>query len=167
MYKSFVILLFLVLNQFGYSKIVSAEIGVNGLTCSMCSRSTELAIKKLDFVESVEMDLEKAHGIIKFKSDAVIDFKKIANAVKDAGFSVRFLKLNIDECPKLENNTITINQNTIQIYGNAIGNINQKAVTLTLFGNDFMEKKQLKKWQVQYAISTSKNKTKDYLAIIE
>jgi copper chaperone CopZ len=168
MYKSFVILLFLLLTQFGYSKIVSAEIGVNGLTCSMCSRSVELAIKKLDFVEGVEMDLEKAHAIIKFKPEAIIDFKKIAKAVKDAGFSVRFLKLNLDTCPKLENSTITINQNVIQIYGNGAGNMEQKAITLTLFGNDFMEKKQLKKWQAQYAISsTSKNNTKNYLAIIE
>jgi copper chaperone CopZ len=167
MYKSFIIIIFSLFTQFGYSKIISAEIGVNGLTCSMCSRSVELAIKKLGFVESVEMDLEKANAIIKFKSEAIIDFKKIANAVKDAGFSVRFLKLNLDEFPKLDNNTITINQNVIQIYGNLISNAEQKAVTLTLFGNDYMEKKQLKKLQTQYTINISKNKTKDYLAIIE
>ena len=32
-------------------------IGVNGLTCSQCSRTVEMSIRKLDFVGDVQMNL--------------------------------------------------------------------------------------------------------------
>ena len=39
------------------------------------------------------MDLEHTNGVITFKEGAVVSFEKIAQAVVDAGFSVRYLNI--------------------------------------------------------------------------
>ncbi|WP_313989213.1 heavy metal-associated domain-containing protein [Xanthocytophaga flavus] len=67
------------------------EIGIDGLTCSLCSRSVEMSLRKLDFVQTVYMDLEKTQGRIYFKPELDPQPDKIAQAVKNAGYSVRFL----------------------------------------------------------------------------
>lgn len=69
----------------------SVTVGVNGLTCSACSRTVEMSIRKLPFVKDVEMNLENTVGKIYFNENAEVDINKIAKAVTDAGFSVRFL----------------------------------------------------------------------------
>src|SRR4051812_34474653 len=73
-----------------------AEIGVDGLTCSACTRSVEMSLRKLDFVDSVVMNLEHTDGKIYFKKDQSVEPDKIAQAVVNAGFSVRFLKANFN-----------------------------------------------------------------------
>ena len=75
------------------AQYTSARIGVNGLTCSACTRSVEMSIRKLPFIENVEMNLENTDGILKFKKGQEVDIFKIAQAVVDAGFSVRFLPI--------------------------------------------------------------------------
>lgn len=71
-------------------------IGVNGLTCSMCTRSVEMSMRKLDFVDSVAMDLANTEGRVYIKQGSLPDFKRIAHAITDAGFSVRFIHVNLD-----------------------------------------------------------------------
>lgn len=78
------------------AQIQSAKVGINGLTCSQCSRSVEMQLRKLAFVSNVNMDLADTEGTLQFKEGSKIDFSKIAQAVKDAGFSVRFLEAEID-----------------------------------------------------------------------
>lgn len=72
------------------------DIGVNGLTCSMCTRSVEMSIRRLDFVDTVVMSLEKAEGRIYFESNLPVSFEQIAKAVVNAGFSVRFIKVQFN-----------------------------------------------------------------------
>jgi copper chaperone CopZ len=67
-------------------------IGVNGLTCSQCSRTVELSIRKLDFVADVDMNLQHTEGKVTFRKNSRPDMDKIAQAVINAGFSVRFLQ---------------------------------------------------------------------------
>ena len=67
------------------------QVGVNGLTCSQCSRSVEMSIRKLDFVQDVVMNLQNTEGKIILKSGIKVDIKKIAKAIVDAGFSVRYI----------------------------------------------------------------------------
>ena len=74
-----------------FGQFTSARIGVNGLTCSACTRSVEMSLRKLPFIESVEMNLENTDGVLKFKKGSDVEISKIAKAVVDAGFSVRFL----------------------------------------------------------------------------
>jgi len=79
-----------------HAQILSAKVGINGLTCSQCSRSVEMQLRKLSFVKDVDMDLGQTEGTLQFRKGSDIDFSKIAKAVKDAGFSVRFLSTEID-----------------------------------------------------------------------
>lgn len=72
------------------------DIGVNGLTCSMCSRSVEMSLRRLDFVNNVVMSLETTEGRVFFKPDTPINFDQLAKAIVNAGFSVRFVKLELD-----------------------------------------------------------------------
>lgn len=85
-------LLLLVASLTCSAQFKSAMIGVNGLTCSACTRTVEMSIRKLAFVESVSMNLENTEGLITFKSGGEVDINKVAKAVYDAGFSVRYLK---------------------------------------------------------------------------
>lgn len=100
-----------------HAQFISATVGINGLTCSQCSRSVEIQLRKLPFVKDVKMDLEQTCGTIFFKENKKVNIASIANAVKDAGFSVRFLKadlhkaaLNISEqgCFNLDGNSYTV-----------------------------------------------------------
>jgi copper chaperone CopZ len=72
------------------------DVGVDGLTCSMCTRSVEMSIRRLDFVDSVAMSLEETQGRVFLKKGVLVDFQKIARAVVNAGFSVRFLRVALD-----------------------------------------------------------------------
>jgi copper chaperone CopZ len=117
--KIFVILLLLlrtsVVNSF--AQIQQATLGINGLTCSQCSRSVEMQLKKLNFVHSIQMDLEGTKANLTFKSHNAVDYKALAYAVVKAGFSVRFLQIQInkqdihlsdDNCFTIDNNTFGI-----------------------------------------------------------
>lgn len=78
------------------AQIVSATIGVNGLTCSQCSRSVEMELKKLPFVAKVDMDLEHTQGEIFFKRNENINLDDLSQAIRNAGFSTRFVKVQFD-----------------------------------------------------------------------
>lgn len=78
------------------AQFMQASVGVNGLTCSQCSRSVEMQLRKLPFVKEVSMDLSRTEGIIRFRDKQPVSISAIARAVKDAGFSVRYLEADID-----------------------------------------------------------------------
>lgn len=69
-------------------------IGVNGLTCSQCTRTVELSIRKLGFVKDVQMNLEHTEGAIVLDQSKPVDIEQVAQAVFDAGFSVRYLHVD-------------------------------------------------------------------------
>ena len=70
-----------------------AEIKIYGLTCSLCSRSVEMALQKLDFVENIETDLETTLTNVSFKKDVLIAPEELSRAVEKAGFSVGYIKI--------------------------------------------------------------------------
>lgn len=77
-----------------FGQIEYLTVGINGLTCSQCSRSVELQLRKLDFIKDVDMNLQQTEGRITLQnSHTAIPFEAIAGAVKDAGFSIRLLKI--------------------------------------------------------------------------
>jgi len=97
-------LLFCLFSLAGQAQFLKASVGINGLTCSQCSRSVEIQLRKLSFVRDVKMDLEQTEGTIFFRDHRKVDMQAIAKAVRDAGFSLRFLKADV-------------NGNTIQLSG--------------------------------------------------
>src|SRR5579885_2179698 len=74
------------------AQFTQVELGVDGLTCSACTRSVEMGLRKLDFVKDVKMNLDNTNGVITFKEGIPVSIEKLAKAVSDAGFSVRYLQ---------------------------------------------------------------------------
>jgi copper chaperone CopZ len=91
-----IFVLFLVTAVQSVAGIRWVDIGVNGLTCSMCSRSVEMSLRRLDFVDSVVMSLETTEGRVYLKEGSPIDFNSVPKAVVDAGFSVRYMKMQVN-----------------------------------------------------------------------
>ena len=121
-------------------------VGVNGLTCSQCSRTVEMSIRKLDFVADVQMNLQHTEGKIILKKNKKADMDRLAQAVFDAGFSVRFLRADL-----LIDNSVNVSGSCFTYRGD--GYIFTQApkaplkgtVTLTFIGKKFMPKNDLKK----------------------
>lgn len=122
-------------------------IGINGLTCSQCTRNVELRIRRLAFVSDVKMNLEHTNGVITLKNENVLDAGAIAKAVRDAGFSVRFLKasyvfgdngISTEPCFKVKATNYQL------IFGDAVL---QRTVLLQFIGADFLTAAELKQWK--------------------
>jgi hypothetical protein len=131
------------------------DFGVNGLTCSMCSRSVEMSLKRLDFVDNVVMDLETTEGRIYFKSNLPIDLNAIARAVVNAGFSVRFVRLQISF------DDLTLNPDgSFNLYGQEFKWIDfpnkvNGLVALKLLDENFLPKKEGAEWRKKFTTSRS------------
>ena len=134
--------------MFSYAQVSEVQIGVDGLTCSQCTRSVEMSIRKLDFVKDVKMNLEHTEGTITFKGNRSVDYNKIAQAVINAGFSVRYMQASISF------NHVDVSAG--HCFANSGYNyefVQTKTQTLDgtvmvkLIGSKFVPKKELKKWQ--------------------
>jgi copper chaperone CopZ len=101
------LLIFLFFSGFySNAQFKSAKVGIDGLTCSMCSNGVERLLLQLDFVESVQMDLNANEAIVYFRNNRKTDFKKVSKKIFDSGFSVRDI-------------VTTLNFDTISLQGNA------------------------------------------------
>lgn len=87
----------------GYSQSFYSNLKAVGLTCAMCSYSTQKSLEKLDFIESITPDLEATSFKLEFKDDAFIDFDLIQEKVEDAGFFVGSLEIVFNDNIKAEN----------------------------------------------------------------
>lgn len=138
--------LFTFVSTTGFGQFLYAEIGVDGLTCSQCQRSVEMGIRKLDFVEDVKTDLANTDGRITFKAGSKVDVNKIAKAITDAGFSVRFIKagFNFSNLSVNDNFCFQFEGNNYQFIkcGNQVLN-GERIITFT--GKKFMPAKEFKK----------------------
>lgn len=117
------------------------SIGVNGLTCSMCTRSVEMSIRKLDFVDRVVMDLENTEGVVYLKRDGNVDLRKVAKAITNAGFSVRFMRIQVDFNSPVTDVCFSIGPDSFQLIGESKTPVGVKA-DLILVGDEFMPKKE-------------------------
>jgi copper chaperone CopZ len=124
------------------------SIGVNGLTCSMCTRSVEMSILKLDFVDSVAMDLENTDGMVYLKPGAAVDLRKVAKAVTNSGFSVRFMRIQVNFDTPLTDTCFSIGPDSFQFIGSSKKPTGLKA-ELMMIGDEFMPKKELTKYRKQ------------------
>jgi copper chaperone CopZ len=126
----------------------SAEIGISGLTCSACSRSVEMSLRKLPFIDSVSMNLEHANAKVFFKKISIVEIEKLAQAVVDAGFSVTYLNADFtfkntavgpDFCFLFENNIY-------QFLIPEAKTLNGKVI-LNFIGDKYLSKKDFSKWK--------------------
>lgn len=70
------------------AQFISAELEVSGLTCSMCSLSTQKSLNTLDFIGSIKPDLNKNIFYIQFKPGKIVNLDAMKQKVVAAGFSV-------------------------------------------------------------------------------
>ncbi len=142
-----VLFLSLILSISSYAQVGRIFIGVNGLTCSQCSRTVELEIRKLPFVKDVRMALENTEGELTLNTNTGIDYAKIAKAIADAGFSVRFVDVEYS----CTNTNITEGKCT-DMAGASFVFLKPKTTSLNgtyrlqLLGSTFQPKKEAKPW---------------------
>jgi len=77
-------------------QISKAELQVNGLTCSMCSRATETSLKSLGFIQTITPDLNRNIFVLTFKRGQQVNIDQIRDKVEDAGFSIGDLSATIN-----------------------------------------------------------------------
>ena len=148
MKKALLVMLLCCLSSFlASAQITEVELGVNGLTCSQCSRSVEMRIRKLSFVKDVQMNLEHTDAKIFFKDRQNIDIDKLAQAVVDAGFSVRFLQatFTFNHISVSPNSCFSYDRNSYRIVKGEPTVLNG-STTLKFIGDEFLPKKEAKKW---------------------
>lgn len=80
-----------------HAQLRQITIGVNGLTCSQCSKSVYNKLKQLDFVKVIDMDLNHHIAIVQMKDANNYDIDKLAEAIDNAGYSVRNITLEFDK----------------------------------------------------------------------
>jgi copper chaperone CopZ len=126
------------------------DVGVNGLTCSMCTRSVEMSLRRLDFVDSVVMSLETTEGRIFFKPNTPVNLNQLAKAVTNAGFSVRFLKLQItfDDIPLNSDGSFVFQGQPYQWLD--FKDKVKGAVALKLVDESFLPKKESTEWKKKF-----------------
>jgi copper chaperone CopZ len=143
--------LLLLIAQFKtYAQFNWAKIGVDGLTCSACTRSVEMSIRKLSFVDSVIMNLDNTEGKVIFKKGAKVEIEKISKAVIDAGFSLRSLEADItmDELKVNDNLCWTYENNTYHFIKIAAEKELKGEVLLRFIGEKYLSKKEFKNWKI-------------------
>jgi copper chaperone CopZ len=161
--KTFFIALFFVLGITlqANAQLISADVGVNGLTCSMCARGTEETLKRLDFIDSIDVDLNTLVAHITFKKNMNAPIEDIVKAIEDAGFSVRDIKVVFNF------NNQKIGKDEHIDYGNDVfhfvGVDNQTLngpVTLRFIDKQFVSKKEFKEWSKKTSMTCYKNNKK-------
>lgn len=93
MRKFSLIFIFLFFTKTAFSQPDSLLIGIDGLTCSMCSYSVESMIRSVPEVREVRLDLNANEAWIKLKEGSAPDLSSLLKKVYDAGFSARSLTL--------------------------------------------------------------------------
>jgi len=84
-------------SNISFSQISKASLQASGLTCALCAKSIYTNLTSLDFIDSVDTDLETSSFLIVFKSGNKLDIDAIRKKVEDAGFSVSKLLLKVDQ----------------------------------------------------------------------
>ena len=136
MKKQFIFILFFLFSSFfSFSQSFNSVITVNGLTCAMCSFSTQKSLEKLDFIKEIIPDLESTSFKLVFDDSKFIDFDMIKEKVEDAGFFVGNIKVNFDKNLSPDNNEHTVYQNNLFHF---IMNDNIHSSTYNLIDKNFI-----------------------------
>jgi copper chaperone CopZ len=70
-----------------------ATLQASGLTCAMCTKAIDNALKEVPFVSTVKPDIKNSAFEIVFKNNMEVDVDVLKKAVEDAGFFIAKLKV--------------------------------------------------------------------------
>jgi copper chaperone CopZ len=152
--KISIILLFVIAAS-AKAQFTKAELQVSGLTCSICSKATEKALRTLGFIGDIKPDLNRNLFVITFKDNTPVNLDQISKKVQNAGFSVNSLKATFNFTDtKLNNNTFNYAGDTFMVVNGAEKALNGP-VALTVVDKGFAPSSVYKK----YAGQTTDSKT--------
>lgn len=117
----------------------------------MCSYGVEKSLRKLGFVDEVEMDLNSNTALVTFHSEESISLYSLSDQVRNAGFSVRSIevKAQLGEIAVENKSEILLGSSLCRFVGIEKSELSGD-VDLKLVGKDFMGKKDWKKWQAEH-----------------
>lgn len=147
--KIFLILLVLT-TGIAKAQFTKAELQVSGLTCALCAKATEKALKTLPFIGEIKTDLMRNTYLLTFKNGEQVNFDQISKKVQDAGFFVNSLKATFDFTSiKVADNQFSYGGDTFQLM-NATKSPEGQAV-VTIVDKGFAPKSVSKKYLGQIA----------------
>ena len=149
MKKIFLIALFLLTGAApaAYSQILSADIGVNGLTCSMCARGTEETLKRLDFIDTMWVDLNALVAHVRIKQGVDAPVEELVKGVEDAGFSVRNIVaiINFTGQKISDGGHVTIGHDVLNFMGTSDQTLTGP-MQVRFIDKAFVSKKEFREW---------------------
>ena len=134
------------------AQFTKASIQASGLTCAMCSRAIDNALKQVSFVAAVQPDIKNSAFNIVFKEGQPVDIDVLKKAVEDAGFFVAKFTIT-----GVFNNTAIRNDEHVEIDGKEYHFLNIKdqvlngEKSLIIIDKNFLTQAAFKK----YSASTS------------
>jgi len=140
----------------GLAQVDTVKIGVNGLTCSSCSKAVEEKLVRVPFVKSVIMNLNKNEATVVVDFSQTIDWNILAKAVYNAGFSVG--SFVVPTCNSL-NNRFNGGECTSVYYYIGEPVTTGREQNYTLIGKFFMDKRSFAVWKKKISTLTIENKT--------
>ncbi|HMG10136.1 MAG TPA: heavy metal-associated domain-containing protein [Mucilaginibacter sp.] len=162
--KIFIILFALTVTA-AKAQFTKAELQVSGLTCALCAKSTEKALRSLPFVSDIKTDLMHNLYLITFKDDVPVKFEQISKKVQGSGFSVNSLKatFNFDNT-KIADNYFSYAGDTYRLL-NATDKTFTGSMSFTIVDNGFAPKSVSKKYLGQLTDTTPASGRVYHLAI--
>jgi copper chaperone CopZ len=125
-----------------------SEVGIDGLTCSMCAKSVELKVRELPFIDDVKMDLVATTMTVSFKPGKQVNVEEIARAVDDAGFSIGYLTAGyvFDEV-EVEDGQCLVTKDGVFSFVRTGHRVLDGEEVLKFVGEKFLPKRELAEWK--------------------
>lgn len=108
-----------------------------------------MELNKLPFVSKVDMNLEHTLGQVYFKNGEIIDVQKLAQAVTDAGFSVRFLDLTFNFSKLDKSLGCFVLDDQAFYFLNSPEEGHREEMTFQIIANGFMPKSEFRKYTLK------------------
>lgn len=127
------------------AQFVSGNVRVDGLTCSMCSKTVHKALSGISFIDSLTPDLETASFKIVFKKNAKVELCEIKNKVEGAGFSIGEIKIDYLFSNLSISDNATFNSDRIYKFVGVNAKTLNGLATFKLIDKEFTSKKDFNK----------------------
>lgn len=78
-----------------YAEVEQTELQVDGLSCPFCSLGLEKKLKRVEGVQAVTIHMKRGLTEVQSKPGAPLNLVEIRQAVKEAGFTLRDIRLTV------------------------------------------------------------------------
>ncbi len=138
----------------GQAQFTKATLQASGLTCAMCTKAIDNALKQVPFVASVKPNIKNSAFEILFKDNMEPDADVLKKAVEDAGFFIAKLKFtgNFDKVAIKSDEHIRMGEHVYHFL-----NVKEQVLTgeqsVTIVDKNFLTLKEFKKYSTASAMA--------------